>query len=350
MHTDPTLPARDDFDPDAPGGGDGLFGLPPHAGTPRLQIIPVPWEATASYGRGTRAAPAAILRASVQVDLYDLEYGAFWTEGVVLRPAHPALDAWADAVEDDALAVIESEGTEPERAARVDAVADAVHTWVYEQAIEIMDQGAIPAVLGGDHSSPYGLLKAVAERHPGVGVLHIDAHADLRDAYLGFRWSHASIFHNALQLPGIARHVGLAWRDIGARELAKVQAEGGRIVPFTDLDLARAEADGEPWAQTCARIIAALPEKVYVSFDIDGLDPALCPHTGTPVPGGLRWRQLHTLLAALSAARQVVGFDLCEVSPGPAGLDSDDEWDANVGARALFKLAGCAIRSQAAGA
>ncbi|MFM2247524.1 MAG: agmatinase [Pseudomonadota bacterium] len=339
-----------DFDPDAPGGGDGLFGLPPHEGVPRCQIIPVPWEATASYGRGTRTAPAAILQASVQVDLHDLEYGAFWTEGIILRPPHPALEAWSDAVEEDAQAVIASEGTEPARAARVDAVADEVHAWVYAEANAILDAGAIPAVLGGDHSSPYGLLRAVSERHPGVGVLHIDAHADLRDAYLGFRWSHASIFHNALQLPGIARHVGLAWRDIGARELARVAAEAGRIVAFTDVDLARAEAEGETWAQTCDRVIAALPPKVYVSFDIDGLDPALCPHTGTPVPGGLSWRQLHILLAKLSAARAVVGFDLCEVSPGPAGLDAEDEWDANVGARALFKLAGCALRSRPVGA
>ena len=346
MPTAPMPAAPDSFDPDAPGGGDGLFGLPPHEGVARLQVIPVPWEATASYGRGTRTAPEAILRASVQVDLHDLEYGSFWTDGIAMRPPHPQIESWADQVEEDALAVIESEGSAPDSAASVDAVAEQVHAWVYAQAIEILDQGAIPAVLGGDHSSPYGLLQAIAERFPGVGVLHIDAHADLRDAYLGFRWSHASIFHNVLQLPGIARHVGLAWRDIGARELARVAAEGGRIVAFTDVDLARAEAEGEPWSQTCARIIEALPADVYVSFDIDGLDPALCPHTGTPVPGGLRWRQLHTLLAAVSASRRVVGFDLCEVSPGPEGLDSGDEWDANVGARALFKLAGCALRSQ----
>lgn len=334
------------FDPDGPAAGDGLFGLPAAHPHPRLQVIPVPWEATASYGRGTRFGPEAVRIASGQIDLYDLEYGDFWKEGIVLRPVHPELEAWSDAVEADALAVIASEGQEPDLAAAVDAVAEQVHAHVYREALEVMDAGAIPAVLGGDHSSPYGLLRAIAERHPGFGVLHIDAHADLRDAYLGFRWSHASIFHNALQLPGLSKLVGLAWRDMGARELARIAAEPTRIRAFTDLELAQAEGEGEAWAVTADRIIAALPPKVYVSFDIDGLDPALCPHTGTPVPGGLRWRQMHLLLARLSAARQVVGFDLCEVGPGPAGAEATDEWDANVGARALFKLAGCALRSR----
>jgi agmatinase len=119
-----------------------------------------------------------------------------------------------------------------------------------------------------------------------------------------------------------------------------------RITMFSDLALSRAEAEGESWVATVDRIIAELPEHVYVSFDIDGLDPALCPRTGTPVPGGLSWRQALVLLSRLSAQRKVVGFDLCEV--GVPSEDGSDEWDANVGARLLYKLCGCAVRSGSA--
>jgi agmatinase len=197
-------------------------------------------------------------------------------------------------------------------------------------------------VLGGDHSAPYGAIKAVAERWPGVGILHVDAHADLRQAYMGFRWSHASIFHNVLELEGVGRLVGVGYRDVGTREWARIESDVERIKVFSDPVLAHDAARGRPWLETCREIVAALPKHVYVSFDIDGLDPTLCPSTGTPVPGGLSFREATMLLEVLSASRQVVGFDLCEVAPGPT------EWDANVGARLLYRLAGCAVRSLAA--
>jgi agmatinase len=186
-----------------------------------------------------------------------------------------------------------------------------------------------------------GLIEAVAKRHPGVGILHIDAHADLREAYLGFASSHASIMHRSLEVDGISRLVGVGYRDLGVAECQRIQNDATRIRSFTDFEIAERLANGEPWSQCVNDIVEALPPIVHISFDIDGLDPSLCPNTGTPVPGGLSFRDACMLLAAVSAARRVVSFDLCEVSPGPSG-----EWDANVGARVLYKLAGCAITSQ----
>lgn len=332
------------FDPDAP-GGDSLFGLPHRPDQALVHVIPVPWEATASYGRGTRQGPHAVREASVHVDLHDLDFGDFWRAGITLLPLAQRIDRWAAEAEEDALAVIEAGGAVTpalrEAAARVDALAERVHDAVYQTARGILEDGRIPAVLGGDHSSPYGLLRAVAEAFPGVGVLHIDAHADLRDAYEGFRWSHASIMHNVLDLPGISRIVGVGYRDIGVREAERIEADSERISAHTDPELARELANGTPWSVLCARIVGDLPDTVYVSFDIDGLDPSLCPNTGTPVPGGLTFRDTQVLLKLLAESRRVVGFDLCEVAPG------ETEWDANVGARLLYKLAGCAVTSRA---
>jgi agmatinase len=201
-----------------------------------------------------------------------------------------------------------------------------------------LDAGRIPAVLGGDHSVPLGAFRAAAARHPGLGILHVDAHADLRDAYEGFVQSHASIFFNALQLPGVDRLVQVGLRDLGVSERRLADADE-RVHWFTDAQLSAHEQAGRPYLELAQRIVARLPDTVWVSFDIDGLDPALCPGTGTPVPGGLSWREAMGLLAALGrSGKRIVGFDLCEVGPSP--------WDANVGARLLYKLCGWSLASQ----
>jgi agmatinase len=338
-----------DFDPDGPGLGGGLFGLPVDPERCGVQVIPVPWEATASYGRGTAGGPAAVLAASQQVDLHDLDFGDFWRAGVGMLPVDPRIPAAAARVEADALAVIEAGGPGEDadlRAARdrVDAASAEVSAAVEATAEAAFARGAVPAVLGGDHSAPLGLLRAAARRHPGVGILHIDAHADLRVAYLGFAEAHASIMHNALELEGVSRLVGVGWRDVGQAEVARASGDP-RIVPIWDRDIARAALTGHAFSRVVDGVIAALPQQVHVSFDIDGLDPGLCPGTGTPVPGGLSFHQAAFLLGRVAAWREIVSFDLCEVAPGADG----GEWDANVGARVLYKLAGAALRSREPG-
>lgn len=335
-----------DFDPDAPGAATGstsLFGLPHTPETAKIVVIPVPFEATTSYGRGTAKAPERVLEASLQVDLFDAENGETWRDGIAMDPIDPELfeldrDACAAA-----LPIIEAGGVgdNPELlalAAQVDRACESITSRVEKRTSELLAQGRIPVVLGGDHSVPLGAHLAVVKAFPNVGFLHIDAHADLRVAYEGFTYSHASIIHNTLRLSALKRVVQVGIRDYGTREAAYIENDR-RIICWPDRDLAWELAGGETWVRICGRIVSDLPDDVWITFDIDGLDPALCPATGTPVPGGLSWNQALGLLDVLvREGKRIVGFDLVEVG--------DAEWDANVGARMLYKLAGYTLRSQ----
>ena len=327
------------WDPDAPGEGDTLFGLPHTPEEAAVVVIPVPWEATCSYRLGTAGAPGAILAASQQVDLLDLETGEPWRRGIALDEVHAELVAWSQEATALARPIVEAGGPQDEEQValcrRVGALAARRDDLVGQRVAQLLSQGRIPAVLGGEHSVPLGAIQAAAERSRGLGILHIDAHADLRVAYEGFVSSHASIMHRVGQLFDVQRVVQVGVRDLGHRELARLESDG-LFEAWTDPRLADAQGRGATWHSLCRQIVASLPRDVWISFDIDGLDPSLCPHTGTPVPGGLSWHQATQLLATLAqSARRIVGFDLCEVAPQP--------WDADVGARLLYKLAGWAI-------
>ena len=223
----------------------------------------------------------------------------------------------------------------------VDAAGALVNASVRRVVEPLLDEGRIVGVLGGDHSIPFAAIAAAAERQP-LGVLHVDAHADLRQAYQGFQWSHASIMHNVLEhCPGVTRLVQVGVRDYSEGELQAIHGHDGRVITHFDADCHAHRFAGVPFDSLVDEALRALPDRVWVSFDIDGLDPGLCPNTGTPVPGGLGFAQAAHMLARLAATgRQVVGFDLVEVAPGA------DEWDANVGARLLYKLCGTAVRSR----
>jgi agmatinase len=234
------------------------------------------------------------------------------------------------------------------RAQAVDRLSAAMTEQVRGEARTWLDRGRLVGLIGGDHSTPLGLIQEVAARHPGLGILQLDAHADLRPAFEGFRFSHASIMDNVLATAaGVARLVQVGVRDFGAVEAAAIRASGGRVRTWFDPDLRERLQDGEPWSAIAREIVSALPETVYLSFDVDGLDPALCPHTGTPVPGGLSFAEAVSLLRHVAkSGRRIVGFDLVETAPGPAG----DEWDANVAARLLYKMIGYSLLSVSRGA
>ena len=209
-----------------------------------------------------------------------------------------------------------------------------------EKALGYFDKNKIVALLGGDHSTPLGLMQAVAERNDSFAILHIDAHADLRDAYEGFDYSHASIMFNALKIPQVSKLVQVGIRDYCQAEYDVIQNSKGRVVTFFDRDIKNKQYEGATWVTICNEIIAQLPDDIYLSFDIDGLDPKLCPSTGTPVAGGFEFEQVLFLIEKLVAAnKRIIAFDLNEVTPG------GDEWDANVGARLLYRIANMAAKS-----
>jgi agmatinase len=338
------------FDPNAAAEPDaGIFGLPHTPDEARVVLVPVPWDATTSYRAGAARGPRAIFEASMQVDLFDAEVGKPYERGIAMLPESSEIRAWNEEARAAAEEIIEVGGrvagnADLEKAlARVNALSERVNEVVYLETKRLLGQGRVAAVVGGDHASPYGAIRAYAERFPGLGILHVDAHADLRHAYEGFRFSHASIMDNVLGIEGVAKIVQVGIRDFCEEEVERIGQSGGRVRTFFDVDLAAARMNGMIQASHQA-IADALPEAVYVSFDIDGLDPALCPHTGTPVPGGLSFHEASALLGAVSkSGRRIVGFDLNEVAPS---ADDDDEWDANVGARILYKLIGWTLASQ----
>jgi agmatinase len=341
------------FDPSGPAAeGSGIYGLPHSPAEAEVVLIPVPFDATTSYKPGAADGPRAILEASRQVDLYDHETGRPYERGIALLDEHEEIRAWNREARAAAERVIAKGGVDPAdpelaaAGALVDERSARVNHFVRATAERWLDAGKIVGAIGGDHAAPFGAIEAHAARFPGLGVLHLDAHADLRTAYEGFAWSHASIMDNVVRrIPGVARLVQIGIRDLSEEESAAIAGSGGRIVTFFDADLATERMAGVPYAAQLDRVVSSLPANVYLSFDIDGLDPALCPHTGTPVPGGLSFHEASALVARVAhSGRRIVGFDLCEVAPGPEG----DQWDGNVGARLLYKMIGWALRSRGA--
>ncbi len=339
------------FDPGAAAAPDaGIFGLTTPLKESGVVVVPVPFEATTSYGGGTAHGPGAILEASKQVDLFDYGTGKPYEAGIFMLAESAEIRSLNKKAKRHASRVIERGGRidgDPklERSlAKVNKASERVNEIVYATVSAMLAQGKLVATLGGDHAAPFGAIQAHAEKYPGCGILHVDAHADLRPAYEGFVWSHASIFYNVVsRLAGVERLVQVGIRDFSEEEMRFAAATNGRVIVHHDEQLVHRKFDGVPWTRIVKGIIADLPKKVYVSFDIDGLDPALCPHTGTPVPGGLSFHEAVALLAGIvSSGREIIGVDLCEVTPGPDG----DEWDANVGARLLYKLIGYALLSR----
>lgn len=338
------------FDPDGVGVHNGnYFGMPFTPEEARLVLVSVPWDVTSSYGDGSAAAPDAIIEESTQLDFYDPYAPDAWRKGIATAPIDYSIHERSIPLREDARKIIEFLETGgnvgdnsilSRKLEKINSVSAEINAEVYDQVLSWLELGKAVGLVGGDHSTPYGAIKAVAQHEGAVGILHLDAHCDLREAYEGFEYSHASIMFNVMRdVPGVERLVQVGVRDFSAAE-QQLARSNPRIVQFTDVELSEAAFAGEKWAVQCDRIIAALPEKVYVSFDIDALSPEFCPGTGTPVPGGMTFNEAVYLIRRVAdSGRRIVGFDLCEVSPRPNG-----SWDANVGARVLFKLCGQALR------
>ncbi len=333
------------FDPNGVGLKNGHFiGLPFEEQDAQIVLLPVPWDVTVSYGAGTATGPANILEASPQLDLYDPDVPEAWKMGLFMRQPDEFWLHRSQELRPGAARYIEQleEGLPVDEATltHINQACTELKAWVKAETTALLKQGKAVGIVGGEHSVPLGFLEALSERHPGFGVLQIDAHMDLRAAYEGFTYSHASIFYNALRLEGLAQLTQVGIRDYCEAE-AKLADQDSRCTVFFNHDLNRRAFEGTSWATLCRKITDTLPEKVYISFDIDGLLPELCPHTGTPVPGGLTFDQaIYLLQTVVESGHTIIGFDLCETAGHP------HEWDANVGARVLYKLANLMGKSQ----
>ncbi|MBI4614441.1 MAG: agmatinase [Planctomycetes bacterium] len=253
----------------------GLVPEPPYPEA-RVVILPAPLERTVCYGKGAGRGPEAILAASAQIEDFD---EASWRKisdaGIHTLPI-------PDLPEDPALAV--------ERIA--------------ELALPVFLDGKFLVTLGGEHTVAAGAVRAAWSVWPDLGVLSLDAHADMRDSYQGTPWSHACTMRRIVEKGIPVEWCGL--RSLSAEEAAWFDERGVR--PRLDRERDR---EGR-WIE---ELVAALPARVYLSIDIDGLDPACAPGTGTPEPGGLSFRAAERQLSAVASARHLVGADVCEVAP-----------------------------------
>ncbi len=343
------------FDPNGVGIANGnIFGFPVTEEEADIVIIPVPWDATASYGKGTSAGPQAILDASTQLDFYHPKLDKAYDTKVYMAPIS---EEWSKINSElcekgiDYIQFLENGGDVSKNPGFVQLLEHingtqlALKNNLKERAKSLMSQGKMVAVLGGEHSTPLGLIEAIDEQGERFGILQIDAHADLRDAYEGFEQSHASIMFNALQsCSNLQRIVQVGIRDISESEVELIKNSNGRLVTHFDWNIKEGQFNGKTWSDQVEEIISDLPHNVYISFDIDGLKPELCPNTGTPVAGGFYLEEVNFLIFRLvESGRKIVGFDLNEVSPGDSG-----DWDANVGARALWNLVCAAEKNRRA--
>ncbi len=337
------------FDPNAAAlSGSGIYGLPCGSDEAQIIIIPVEWELTTSYNRGTVDGPAAVLEASMQVDLCHHDYPDLWQKGIWMDRFPEALRAVHDSlipVSERIIEGIETGETEtnPELFAPmyrdIKMATEKKDEWLRSRIAHWKSKGKVVGLLGGDHSIPLAYHQYLHQEGVEYGILHADAHLDLREAFEGFEYSHASIFHNTLKFGNVKKLVQVAIRDYCHQERDLTVSQPERIKVFYDRDMRRRLYEGESFKHIVDEIVAALPVKVYLSIDIDALDPKLCPNTGTPVPGGMEYEELCYLLNRIKeSGKEVVGFDLCEVSPG------DNDWDGNVSARMLFHLCGVAAR------
>jgi agmatinase len=339
------------FDQNAAGNpNNNIFSLPFTKEDATVVILPVPWEVTVSYNAGTARAPEHIFTASMQVDLLDLDFRDAWKQGYYMLPCDKKIQLKSDYLRKEAELYINyiSQGEIVsdnkfmcKTLKEINEGSVFLNAWVYEQTKELLQQGKLVGLLGGDHSTPLGYFKAIGERFNEFGLLQIDAHCDLRKCYEGFKYSHASVMYNSLQeIPSITKLVQVGIRDFCDEEFEYIVNSNERVVTYFDKNIKERQYEGQTWQRIADEVVAHLPQHVFISFDIDGLDPKLCPNTGTPVQGGFEAEQIFYLFkAVLKSGRKIIGFDLNEVGV------SRNEWDENVGARCLFKLCNLLVAS-----
>lgn len=268
-----------------------FFGLDPELSayaSSRAAVFGLPFGASVSYGRGAENGPAAVLEASQQVELFDHELGFNPCDAGIATVAPELLEA-----------PLSTHAEVKEAIARI--------------LPGLLEDGKFPIMLGGDHSVTPPMIAMLRDRYPALGILQVDAHADLRDSYDEDPESHACAMRRVLD-HRISHLVGVGIRNISEPEWEYLQGQ-------TNITEVWGGSWMKPWEAWCTDVdlaIAQLPEHVYLTIDVDGLDPSIMPSTGTPEPGGLTWQHVCYLLQQLFQARTVVAMDINELAPIPS--------------------------------
>ncbi len=329
-----------------------IFGLPFTEEESRVVILPVPWEVTVSASAGTSRTAEQIFKASLHVDVFDKDMPDVWKHGFYMREVNRKMLMKSDYLRKEAELYIDyiSKGNDlkenkfmTKSLREINEGSAMLNGWVYDETSALLKRGKLVALLGGDHSISLGFIKALAEIHGDFGILQVDAHCDLRKSYEAFTYSHASIMYNVMnEVPQVKRLVQIGIRNMSEEEWNFVCNSNFRIVSYLDQQVKERMFEGENWRMIADEIIQHLPDKVYLSFDIDGLDPKHCPHTGTPVPGGYDMEQVLYLVKKMTEqGKQLIGFDLVEIGIG------EDCVDSHVGARLLWRLCNLLVKSNA---
>ncbi len=320
-----------------------LFGLQTTREDASLIIIPVPWEATVSSPSGTSKTPENILKSSHKINLYDFQYPNIPEINIAMLNIPNEWAMLSDQLQSVVTGYVNSLASNSKSVYSNNSIAiQKINQYCLElkedikgKAIKYLEMGKMVALVGGDHSSPLGLIEALSLKHKNFGILQIDAHADLKEADHGFEYSHSSIMHNVLKIPQVTKVVQVGLREYTKKEAQIIHESKGRIVPFQDQKIQQQKYNGVTWNEICKNIIETLPEVIYITFDIDGLDSKLCPGTAFPSPGGLQFDEvIHLISALVKSGKTIIGFDICEIA-----TSEHLGWDISIANRLLYKLA-----------
>lgn len=336
------------FNPNNPADDNSnIFGLPFNEEEASLVIVPLPWEVTVSYGAGTVNSPQAIFDASKQVDLFDPYIKDAWQIGIFMQPINQKWIEKNNELRNKAvqlIALITSgdighvHNEMEEHLKLINRGSFEFKEEIKAHVLSLINNNKIIIGLGGDHSTPLGIIEALATKFESFGILQLDAHCDLREAYEGFEYSHASIMYNALKQKQISKLVQVGIRDYCEEEMNYINNAEGRVVTFFDRDIKKMQYKGTTIDAIHEKIVAELPENIYLSFDVDALDPKLCPNTGTPVAGGFETEEVLCLIEKIiEKGKKIIAFDLNETGC--------NEWDANVSSRLLYRISNMVAKS-----
>ena len=262
----------------------------------RVAVLPVPYDSTTDWRSGARDGPGAIIDASRYLELYDLELEReFYQVGIHTMPE-----------------------VQPDMAGPEHMVQR-----IYQLSRELIDKNKLVLMLGGEHSLTLGMVRAYQESYEALSVLQLDAHADLRDSYLGTKFSHATVMRRVYELCPI---VPVGIRSLSQEERSFIDESGIKPVYASGLTLSE---------DSIKNVVASLSDEVYITIDLDVLDPSIMSAVGTPEPGGINWYELLGLLREVAQSKRIVGFDVVELCPGEGPLSC-----AFLAAKLAYKLIG----------